>query len=84
MNRQPHFKAQKPDQLVVWVYGLFSDVSGDYVKKAMKDCTGKEITMEWLYHMGVPVELIPELAENSARCVPVMMPYITAFRNNFV
>jgi len=79
VNRQPHFKAQKPDQLVVWVYGLFSDVSGDYVKKAMKDCTGKEITMEWLYHMGVPVELIPELAENSARCVPVMMPYITAF-----
>ena len=79
LNRQPHFKAQKPDQLVVWVYGLFSDVSGDYVKKAMKDCTGKEITMEWLYHMGVPVELIPDLAENSARCVPVMMPYITAF-----
>lgn len=79
VNRQPHFKAQRPDQLVVWVYGLFSDVPGDYVKKAMKDCTGKEITMEWLYHMGVPADQIPELAENSARCVPVMMPYITAF-----
>ena len=41
--------------------------------------TGMEITQEWLYHIGVPVEQIPELAENSAVCVPTMMPYITAF-----
>ena len=52
---------------------------GDYVKKPMKECTGKEITEEWLYHLGVPVDQIPELAENSAVCVPTMMPYITAF-----
>ena len=52
---------------------------GDYVKKPMKECTGKEITEEWLYHLGVPVEEIPDLAENSAVCVPTMMPYITAF-----
>ena len=45
----------------------------------MKDCTGKEITEEWLYHLGVPEEQIEELAENSAVCVPTMMPYITAF-----
>ena len=45
----------------------------------MRECTGKEITEEWLYHLGVPVEEIPELAENSAVCVPTMMPYITAF-----
>lgn len=49
------------------------------MKKPMKDCTGMEITQEWLYHIGVPVEQIPELAENSAVCVPTMMPYITAF-----
>ena len=54
VNRQPHFKNQPKDQLVVWVYGLFGDVPGDYVKKPMKDCTGREITMEWLYHLGVP------------------------------
>ena len=52
---------------------------GDYVKKPMRECTGREITEEWLYHMGVPVEEIPELAEHSAVCVPTMMPYITAF-----
>ena len=45
----------------------------------MKECTGKEITAEWLYHLGVPTDEIPELAENSAVCVPTMMPYITAF-----
>src|SRR5659263_510642 len=40
---------------------------------------GEEITQEWLYHMGVPVADIPELAANAATCVPVMMPYVTAF-----
>jgi oleate hydratase len=29
--------------------------------------------------MGVPVDQIPELASTGANCVPVMMPYITAF-----
>lgn len=79
VNRQPHFKQQPADQIVVWVYGLFVDVPGDYVKKTMQECTGEEITQEWLFHMGVPVELIPELAANAAKTIPVMMPYVTSF-----
>ena len=79
VNRQPHFKKQPKDQVVIWLYGLFADVPGDYVKKPMQDCTGEEITQEWLYHMGVPVEDIAELAATGANTVPVMMPYITAF-----
>ncbi len=79
VNRQPHFKDQPKDQLVVWVYGLFTDVPGDYVKKPMRQCTGFEITQEWLYHLGVPVQDIPDMARNSAHCIPCMMPYITAF-----
>ena len=79
INRQGQFKTQDKDKVCVWVYGLFTDVPGDYVKKPMKECTGKEITEEWLYHLGVPVDQIPELAEKSAVCVPTMMPYITAF-----
>lgn len=79
VNRQPHFKDQPKDQLVVWVYGLFTDVPGDYVKKPMKECTGAEITQEWLYHLGVPTDQIEEMARKSARCIPCMMPYITAF-----
>ena len=79
INRQPHFKNQPKDQLVVWVYGLFTNKSGNYIKKPMRECTGKEITEEWLYHLGVPEDQIEELATNSARCIPCMMPYITAF-----
>lgn len=79
INRQPHFKNQPNGQLVVWVYGLFTNVPGNYIKKPMRECTGKEITEEWLYHLGVPEDQIEELATNSANCVPCMMPYITAF-----
>ena len=79
LNRQQQFRDQPKDQLCVWVYGLFSDKPGDYVKKPMRDCTGKEICMEWLYHIGVPTDQIEELAEHSANTVPVMMPYIDAF-----
>ena len=79
VNRQPHFKKQPKDQIVVWVYSLFVDTPGDFVKKSMSECTGEEITQEWLYHMGVPVEEIPELAATGAKTVPVMMPYVTSF-----
>ncbi|CRI67606.1 67 kDa myosin-cross-reactive antigen family protein (fragment) [Thiocapsa sp. KS1] len=64
---------------MVWVYALFVDTPGDYVNKPMQDCSGEEITREWLYHLGVPVEDIPELAATGAITVPVMMPYVTAF-----
>lgn len=78
-NRQPHFRNQPKDQLVGWIYGLFSDKPGNFVKKTMRECTGKEICMEWLYHMGVPENEIADLAEHSANTIPCMMPYITAF-----
>jgi len=79
VNRQPHFKDQPKDQLTVWVYGLFSEVPGNYIKKPMKECTGVEITEEWLYHMGVPESQIHDMATKSAHTIPCMMPYITAF-----
>ena len=78
-NRQPQFRSQPKNQLVGWIYGLFSNVPGNYVKKPMRDCTGKEICMEWLYHLGVPENQIEDMAENSANTIPVMMPYIDAF-----
>lgn len=78
-NRQPHFKEQPEGQLVGWIYGLYTDVPGNFVKKPMKECTGIEICEEWLYHMGVPENEIPEMAEKSAHTIPCMMPYITAF-----
>lgn len=79
INRQGQFKAQPKDQLCVWVYGLFTDRPGDFIKKPMRECTGEEICQEWLYHVGVPEDQISDMARNSANTVPVMMPYITAF-----
>ena len=79
INRQPQFREQPKDHCLVWVYALFSDKSGDYIKKPMRECTGKEICMEWLYHLGVPENEIEDMAEHSANTVPVMMPYIDAF-----
>ena len=79
INRQPQFRDQPKDHCLVWVYSLFTDKPGDYVKKPMRACTGKEICMEWLYHIGVPEDQIEDLASNSANTVPVMMPYIDAF-----
>ena len=78
-NRQPHFKAQPEGQLVGWIYGLYPNEPGDFVGKPMEECTGTEICMEWLYHLGVPENLIEELARESASTVPCMMPYVTAF-----
>ncbi|SHK43786.1 oleate hydratase [Clostridium cavendishii DSM 21758] len=78
-NRQPQFRNQPKGQLVGWVYGLFSDKPGNFIKKPMRECTGKEICMEWLYHLGVPVDQIEDMAENSANTIPCMMPYITSF-----
>lgn len=80
MSRQPHFARQDAQkELVVWLYGLISDVDGDYVKKPIRDCTGSELCAEWLYHIGVPTDQIDDYARNSARTVPCNMPYITSY-----
>ncbi|MFN9034677.1 MAG: oleate hydratase, partial [Planctomyces sp.] len=79
VNRQPHFRQQPSHQSVAWLYGLFVDEPGNYVNKPMQDCTGEEITREWLYHLGVPPREIRELAATGAATVPVMMPYVTSF-----
>ena len=79
INRQPQFRDQPEGHCLVWLYSLFTDKPGDFVKKPMRDCTGKEICMEWLYHLGVPADQIEDMAAHSANTVPVMMPYIDAF-----
>lgn len=79
VNRQGQFKRQKKEEVCIWLYGLFPDTVGDFVPKPMRECTGREITEEWLYHLGVPTSQIHDLAAWGAVCVPALMPYITAF-----
>lgn len=80
VHRQPHFKTQKPNETTVWIYSLYSDVPGNYVKKTIVDCSGEEITQELLYHLGVPESKIQQLSkQESINTVPVYMPFITSY-----
>ncbi|MGO1224332.1 MAG: oleate hydratase [Leuconostoc falkenbergense] len=80
VHRQPHFKTQKPNETTVWIYGWYSDVPGNYVKKTIVDCSGEEITQELLYHLGVPESKIQQLSkQESINTVPVYMPFITSY-----
>lgn len=74
---QPHFKNQPLDTTIFWGYGLFTDVEGDYVKKKMRDCTGKEILTELLHHLHFENK-IDEIMETVVNVIPCMMPYIDA------
>ncbi|MCZ8548552.1 oleate hydratase [Mesorhizobium qingshengii] len=75
-NRQPHFPTQPDDVLVLWVYALLMDKDGNYVKKPMPDCTGREILAELCYHLGI-VDQLDEIAANT-KVRLALMPYITA------
>ena len=79
VEREPHFPDQPHDMLLCHFYGAYSDRPGNYVTKAMRECTGEEIAQEWLYHLGVPTDQIAGLAARSVDSKPCMMPYITAF-----
>ncbi|GAA0704417.1 oleate hydratase [Paraclostridium ghonii] len=75
-NRQPHFINQPKDVIVLWAYALFTDNVGDFIKKKMCDCTGEELAMEMLYHMGLEKD-IPEILK-TINVIPCMMPYVTS------
>lgn len=79
INRQPQYRNQPTGQVLVWLYGMFSDRPGDFIKKTMRECTGMEICEEWLYHLGVPQDQIEEMARDSANTIPVMMPFASAY-----
>ncbi|MCM2430603.1 oleate hydratase [Streptomyces sp. RKAG337] len=75
LNHQPHFHEQSEDTFVWWGYALFPDKQGDFVKKPMSQCTGREILDEVLRHLRF--EQRPEILDGSI-VLPAMMPYITS------
>ena len=79
INRQPQFKSQNKDTVLVWLYALHTDTEGNYIKKAMRDCTGEEICQEWLYHIGMDESKIKDYSENACNTTTCFMPYINAF-----
>lgn len=74
---QPHFKNQPPDTTIFWGYGLYTDRIGDYVKKPMRDCNGKEILVELLHHLHME-NALEVILPTVINVIPCMMPYIDA------
>jgi len=76
LPHQPHFIGQPADVQVFWGYGLFVDNVGNFVKKPMSSCTGREIMTEILGHLRIETEARKIL--ESCTCIPCMMPFITS------
>ena len=64
---------------MIWLYSLNTNKPGQYVKKAMRDCTGEEVCREWLYHIGIEDDKIDKLAAEACNTTTCFMPYINAF-----
>lgn len=75
-NRQPHFPEQPDDILVLWVYALFMDKDGNYIKKPMPACTGNELLAELAHHLGI-IDQLDNIVENTI-VRSSFMPYITS------
>jgi oleate hydratase len=76
LPHQPHFIGQPADVNVFWGYGLFVDKPGDFVKKAMSACTGREIMTEIMGHLRIDSQANKIL--ETCTCIPCMMPFITS------
>jgi len=76
LPHQPYFKDQPAGTFVCWGYGLFPDKTGNFVRKRMSDCSGKEILEELCGHLGLAGRAHEIIG--SSVCIPCYMPYITA------
>jgi oleate hydratase len=77
--RQPLFPDQPRDTCVIWVTALGSDQIGTFVKKAMAECTGREILAELLGHLQFDHDQAErdEILDTST-CIPCLLPYCTS------
>jgi oleate hydratase len=72
--RQPVFATQPKIVHVIWGYALHPDRNGTFVKKPMESCSGEEIFLELLSHLGFPTEQLL----SSAITIPCLMPLGTS------
>jgi oleate hydratase len=76
LPHQPHFIGQPEGVEVFWGYGLFVDIPGNFVKKPMSACTGREIMTEIIGHLRLQEHGAKIL--DACTCIPCMMPFITS------
>ncbi|KAE8130793.1 oleate hydratase [Aspergillus pseudotamarii] len=71
---QPLFANQPASVHVVWGYGMELEKPGNIVKKPMKECSGEEILIELLGHLGLDQERVLPYANT----IPCIFPMATA------
>jgi oleate hydratase len=76
LPHQPHFLGQPKDVDVFWGYGLLVDRPGNFIKKPMSECTGREIMTEILGHLQTEPDTQRILMGSTS--IPCMMPFITS------
>jgi oleate hydratase len=74
--RQPHFPDPPDNVFIFWGYGLYPDNEGNYVKKKMSECNGKEMLDELWYHLKIQDMMNPIVDSGKVKCIPVAMPFI--------
>lgn len=78
VDRQPRFRDQNRNCVIINVSGIYTDRLRKYVQKPMHLCTGEEICREWLFHIGIPEEKILPLAADSCYTTICYLPYLRA------
>jgi len=73
---QPHFRNQPPDTTVMFGYGLYGNIQGNYIKKTMTESTGEELLTELVCHLGF-MEDLDRIKEVTAS-IPTTLPYATS------
>ena len=76
LPHQPHFIGQPDGVEVFWGYGLFVDEPGNFVKKPMAACTGREIMTEIIGHLRLQEH--GDRILGACTCIPSVMPFITS------
>ena len=77
LPHQPHFIGQPKDVQVFWGYALAVDRPGDFVKKPMTGCSGRELMTELLGQLRVDEATASSIAD-ATTVIPCMMPFITS------
>lgn len=72
--RQPLIAHQPDGVKILWGFGSIPDREGNFVRKPMLHCSGQEIMIETLQHLGLPLEsILPNVIT-----IPRIMPRLTA------
>lgn len=88
VHHQPHYRAQKPNEGVLWGYCLYPRREGDFVRKPFIEMTGKEMLEETLGHLAAVDTAADNIADHTqeimasvVNVVPAHMPYASALFN---